>query len=128
MNIPVTPKTTHPPLGMYSHSIKVPAGAQWVVMSGQVGVDAKGKIVPGIRAQTEQTFRNLLECLKANGMRKKDLVKFTVYLTDPRFIEPYRAARKKLIGDATLPTSTLLIINGLANPDMLIEIEAWAAK
>ena len=55
-------------------------------------------------------------------------VKFTVYITDSRFIGDYRAARKKIIGDNTLPTSTLVIIDGLASPDMLVEIEAWAAK
>ena len=66
--------------------------------------------------------------LKDNGMAKKDLVKFTVFLTDPRHIEIYRAARKKVIGDATIPASTLLVVNGLASPDMLIEIEALAAK
>ena len=61
-------------------------------------------------------------------MAKKDLVKFTVFLTDPRQIDAYRQARKKVIGDATLPASTLLVIDGLASPDMLIEIEAQAAK
>ena len=35
---------------------------------------------------------------------------------------------KSAIGDATLPTSTLVVVAGLASPDMLIEIEAWAAR
>ena len=61
-------------------------------------------------------------------MRKKDLVKTTVYLTDSRFVESYRQARAKIIGDETLFTSTLVIVEGLASPDILIEIEAWAAK
>ena len=61
-------------------------------------------------------------------MGKKDLVKFTVYLTDPRHIEEYRASRKRNIGNSTVPTSTLLIVAGLAAPEMVIEIEAWAAK
>ena len=71
---------------------------------------------------------NILAILRGNGMRKGHLVKITVYLTDPRHIEAYRAARKKIIGDATRPPSTLLVIDGLASPDLLIEIEAWAAK
>ena len=93
-----------------------------------VGLDAKGKLQPGIRKQAEQVFRNILACLKDGGMAKKDLVKFTVFLTDSRHIAEYRAARKKVIGDATVPASPLLIVNGLASPDMLIEIEATAAK
>jgi len=128
MNEHVNPKKVHKPLGAYSHSVKVPRDAEWLVMAGQVGVDAKGKLQDGIRKQAEQAFRNILACLRENGMRKSDLVKFTVFLTDPRHIEGYRAARKKVIGDATLPASTLLIIVGLASPDMLIEVEATAAK
>lgn len=128
MNQYLNPKGAHKPLGAYSHGVKVPAGAEWLVMAGQVGVDAKGKLQNGIRAQAEQAFRNILAGLKEAGMRKKDLVKFTIYLTDPRHVEAYRAARKKVIGDATLPASTLLIIDGLAAPEMAIEIEAIAAR
>ena len=128
MNQLVNPKAVHKPLGAYTHSVKVPRDAEWLIMSGQVGINAKGQLADGIRKQTEQVFRNILACLRENGMRKSDLVKFTVFLTDPRHVEPYRAARKKVIGDATLPASTLLIIDGLASPDMLIEIEASAAK
>lgn len=128
MNTAMNPKTVHQPGGAYSHTVKVPANAEWLVLSGQVGVDAKGKLASGVRKQSEQVFRNILACLRANGMSKKDLVKFTVYITDSRFIADYRAARKKIIGDGALPTSTLVIIDGLASPDMLVEIEAWAAK
>ena len=128
MNEFVNPKANSKPAGAYSHSVKVPAGAEWLVIAGQVGIDGKGKLQAGARKQAEQRFRNILNCLKENGMAKKHLVKFTVFLTDPRSIEDYRAARKKVIGDATLPASTLLIVDGLASPDMLIEIEATAAK
>jgi 2-iminobutanoate/2-iminopropanoate deaminase len=116
------------PMPGYTQTVKVPAGADWLVISGQVGVDAKGKLASGVRKQADQVFRNLLACLRANGMRKKDLVKFTVYLTDSRFIGDYRASRARHIGEAVLPTSTLVIVDGLASPDMLIEIEAWAAR
>ena len=128
MNTAMNPNTVHKPGGAYSHTVKVPANAEWLVISGQVGVDAKGKLASGVRKQSEQVFRNIIACLRANAMSKKDLVKFTVYITDSRFIADYRAARRKVIGDNTLPTSTLVIIDGLASPDMLIEIEAWAAK
>lgn len=128
MNQAGNPKSVHKPGGAYSHTVRVPANAEWLVISGQVGVDAKGRIQPGIRKQAEQAFRNILACLKENGMRKKDIVKFTVFLTDSRHIPDYRAARKKVMGDAILPASTLLIVDGLASPDMLIEVEATAAR
>ena len=128
MNQTVNPKDVHKPLGAYSHSTLIPRDSKILVIAGQVGLDAKAKLQVGIRKQAEQTFRNILACLKANAMRKQDLVKFTVFLTDPRHIEPYRAARKKVIGDKVLPPSTLLIVDGLASPDLLIEIEAMAAR
>ena len=128
MNTTLNPKSVRAPSGAYSHTVKVPNNAEWLLISGQIGVDAKGQVASGIRRQADQTFKNILACLKENGMAKKDLIKFTVYLTDPRFIADYRAARKRFIGDATVPTSTLLIIDGLAAAELLIEIEAWAAK
>ncbi len=128
MNQIVNSKAAHAPLSAYSHGIKVPPNAEWLVISGQIGINAKGQLQDGIRKQAEQAFRNILACLKEGGMRKQDLVKITVFLTDPRQLDAYRAARKKIIGDAILPASTLLVIDGLASPDMLIEIEATAAK
>ncbi len=128
MNHSANPSTVHKPLGRYCHTTLVPADARWLVLSGQVGINPKGQLATGIRKQTEQTFRNILACLRAQGMRKKDLVKTTVYLTDSRFTDSYRQTRSKVIGDETLFTSTLVIVDGLASPDILIEIEAWAAK
>ena len=128
MNISSNPATVHKPLGKYCHTTLVPANAQWLVLSGQVGIDKKGKLANGIRKQTEQTLRNIVSGLRDQGMRKSDLVKTTVYLTDSRFIEDYRLARARVIGDETIFTSTLVIVDGLASPGILVEIEAWAAK
>ena len=61
-------------------------------------------------------------------MGREDLVKFQVFLTDPRFVDDYRAARRDVIGDDYRPPSTLLIVQGLATADILVEIEAFAAK
>ena len=124
----LNPKTVSKPLGAYSHSARIPANAELLMIAGQVGIDPKGKLQDGVRKQAEQAFRNIVEILKANGMQKRHLVKLNTYLTDPRDIGAYRAARKKVIGDAIVPPATLVIIDGLAAPEMLIEIEAMAAK
>ena len=128
MNKMLNPKAVRAPAGAYSHTVKVPKNAEWLLIAGQIGVDVRGQVADGIRKQADQTFRNILACLKANGLSKKHLVKFTVFLTDARYIAEYRAARKRFIGDAIVPTSTLLIVEGLAAPELQIEIEAWAAK
>jgi enamine deaminase RidA (YjgF/YER057c/UK114 family) len=61
-------------------------------------------------------------------MTKEHLVKLTIYLTDARHIEEMRAARSKVFGDDARPASTLVIVDGLASPEFLVEVEAWAAK
>ena len=127
MIISANPAAVHKPLGKYCHTTWVPASACWLVVSGQVGIDKNGQLATGIRKQAEQAFRNILACLRENRMRKSDLVKTTVYLTDSRFIDDYRLARSRIIGDAFLFTSTLVVVDGLASPEILIEIEAWAA-
>ena len=124
----VNPRANHKPMGAYFHSVKVPHDAEWRVISGQIGINAKGRLQAGPRKQAEQVFRNILTCLRENGMSKKHLVKLTTFVTDPRYIEDYRAARKKLIGDTVVPASTLLVVDGLAKPDIVIEIEGLAAK
>ena len=128
MNEFVNPKKSHNPVGAYSHSVRIPRDSDIQVIAGQVGVDAKGKLQDGIRRQSEQAFRNVIAALRANKMAKGDLVKLTIFLTDPRHIDAYRTARKKVSGDDTLPASTLVIVDGLASPDMLIEVEGMAAK
>ena len=128
MNEVSNPGSVHPPLGAYSHTAKVPAGSEWLVIAGQVGIDGGGTLASGAREQAAQAFRNIVECLAANGMGREDIVRFQVFLTDPRFIEDYRAARREVIGDEHKPPSTLLIVQGLATPDIVVEIEASAAK
>ena len=128
MNTPKNPDSVHPPLGAYSHTIKVPPGAEWLVISGQVGADASGAVAEGAKAQSVQALRNVLACLEAEGMGAADLVKITVYITDSRFVTAFREARGEVFGESVKPTSTLLVIAGLAAPELLVEVEAWAAK
>lgn len=128
MNQAKNPDNVHPPLGSYSHTIEVPPGARWLVVSGQVGIDAKGHVAKGIDAQSERALRNVLACLRAHKMNKQDLVKITTYITDARFATAFRDARRKVFGDDCTPTSTLVVIDALANPELLVEVEAWAAR
>lgn len=128
MNEAKNPDKIHPPLGAYSHTIEVPPDARWLVVSGQVGIDGKGRVAKDIAAQSERALRNVIACLRANGMNKRDLVKITTYITDSRYVTPFRDARRKVFGDECAPTSTLVIIDALAAPELLVEVEAWAAK
>jgi 2-iminobutanoate/2-iminopropanoate deaminase len=114
--------------GNYSLGTEVPPGAKLLFVSGQVGVDGKGKLQVGIEKQCTQVWKNIGQVLKSGGMGYGDIVKVTVFLTDSRFIVPYRAARDAFFPAAPYPASTLLIVQGLADPGMLVEVEVVAAK
>jgi enamine deaminase RidA (YjgF/YER057c/UK114 family) len=114
--------------GKYSLGAEVPQGARVLFVSGQVGVDSRGKLQAGIEKQCTQAWKNIGQVLKSAGMGFRDIVKVNVFLTDSRFIEPYRATRAAFIPAEPYPASTLLIVQGLADPGMLVEIEAVAAK
>lgn len=122
------PDTVHAPLGTYSHTIEVPPDSRWLVISGQLGIDNDGRVAGDIAAQSELALRNVIACLRANDMDKQDLVKTTTYVTDSRYVPPFRDARQKVFGDNCAPTSTLVIVDALAKPELLVEVEAWAAK
>ena len=114
--------------GKYSLGAEVPAGTRLFYVSGQVGVDSEGKLAVGITEQCEQVWMNIGHVLKSADMGLRDIVKATIFLTDSRFIAPYREMRDKFFKDAPYPASTLLIVAGLADPAMLVEVEVVAAK
>lgn len=113
---------------MYVHSIETPQGSRWLTIAGQLGVDSDGVTAQGFRNQAKQVHRNILECLAANDMTPTDLVKLTIYSTVRECMDDLRAARREVMGENIRPTVTLVIVAGLAAPEFLVEIEAWAAK
>ena len=114
--------------GKYSLGAEIPAGARVLHLAGQVGLDAKGKLQPTFEKQAEQAWKNIGQVLKAAGMGYKDIVKLTSFITDARYIAANRAAREQFITAEPYPASTLLVVQGLADPAMLVEIECVAAK
>jgi 2-iminobutanoate/2-iminopropanoate deaminase len=120
------PPTVAAPFSLYSHGVEAPDNARWLVISGQVGVIAEGKVLNGAKAQIEQAWRNLLNVLQAAGMGPHDLVKVTIFLVDRAHLQLLRDTRDAMLQGAA-PASTLLFVAGLASPDWLVEIEGVAA-
>ena len=108
----------------YTHVIRA---GNTVYIAGQTATDEQGQVVGkgDITAQTTQVFENLGKALAAVGADFSRLVKITVYLTDARFREAVAQVRSRYLGQ-TLPTSTLVVVAGLASPDLLVEVEAVA--
>jgi 2-iminobutanoate/2-iminopropanoate deaminase len=114
--------------GKYSLGAEVPAGARVLYVAGQVGLDSKGKLQPTFEKQAVQAWKNIGQVLKAAGMGYRDIVKITSFITDGRYLLANRAAREQFISSDPYPASTLLVVQGLADPAMLVEIEVVAAK
>jgi len=112
---------------IYHHGVEVTSFQRMLFISGQVGVGPDG--VPGkdIRQQTELAINNLYKVLAEADMDANDIVKSTIYLTDENLLGAFMEA-----GAGSLPTpppaTTLVIVKALASPDLLVEIEAIAAK
>jgi enamine deaminase RidA (YjgF/YER057c/UK114 family) len=111
----------------YSHVVTVTGPGKLIYVAGQLGRDASGAIVSGgMRAQLEQTFKNLDACLKAAGATWADVVKTNTFVTDYHAFSSCRDVRMRYFGVAT-PTSTTIQISGLAQPEAMVEIELVAA-
>lgn len=125
-NRAIYPETIHPPLGAYAHAVEVAEGAKVMFIAGQVGIDKDGNVPADFAAQAELAWRNCVAVLEHNGMRMKDVVKITHFLTDAENIPAYNEVRGKFLGEDR-PASTLLIVAGLARPELLVEVEMVAA-
>ena len=112
----------------YSHVVAITGPAKLIYIAGQLARDAEGNIVgPGdMRAQLEQTFKNLDACLKAAGASWADVVKTNTFVTDYRAFSQCSDIRMRYLGIAS-PTSTTIEIKGLAQPEAMVEIEMIAA-
>ncbi len=123
------PSAVHPPLGKYHHATVhlLGNGLKRLVMAGQVGIRPDGKLAGDLAAQIEQAYDNLLAVLASEGMGPGDLVKITYFTTDasPEALKLSREIRARKLGDAN-PSSTYLVIAGLAGPDLKVEIEGEA--
>jgi 2-iminobutanoate/2-iminopropanoate deaminase len=123
------PPAVHAPAGRYSHVTVHPLGngLKRVVLAGQVGVKPDGAIAGDLAAQIEQAWDNLLACLASEKLGPEHLVKIVYFTTvsTPEALKLSREIRARKLGDIA-PSSTFLVIAGLAGPDYKVEIEGEA--
>lgn len=113
----------------YSHLAAIGPNARLLLVAGQGGENARGKLVPDFRGQVRQAFRNLETAIAAGGGELGDIAKLTVLIVG------YDEDRLKVFGaelDRVWPTSamkpacTLIPVARLALDGMLFEVEATA--
>lgn len=124
----INPPLLPPPAG-YSQAVRV-SGGTTIYIAGQVSWDEDGNLVGStdFEAQTRQVFRNLTEALAAFDAGLSDLVKIGIYVVDhdSSKLQTIRRVRDELFGDITPPASTLLGVDGLAVPGLMIEVDGVA--
>jgi len=98
-----------------------------VYIAGMTAVNENGEVVGrgDPTTQTRQVLDNMRLALQAAGADFGNVVKLTVYITDPRFREPVGQVRSEYFSDPK-PASTLIVCAGLADSAYLVEIEAIA--
>jgi enamine deaminase RidA (YjgF/YER057c/UK114 family) len=99
-----------------------------VYIAGQVSAGPDGSVVGkgDAEAQVRQVWRNIETAVKSVGGTLQNVVKTTTYVTNIQHAAAVRQVRNELFRASNPPTSTLLVVAGLASPDYMVEIEAIA--
>jgi enamine deaminase RidA (YjgF/YER057c/UK114 family) len=116
-----------PPFSCYSHGASAQGDARWLYVSGQVGVTTDGVVPDDPEKQIELAWDNLLAVLADAGMTVKDLVKIDGFITRPDLVPFYRKERERRFAGHAAAT-TMVIVAWLAKPNLLVEIQAVAAR
>jgi 2-iminobutanoate/2-iminopropanoate deaminase len=113
---------------IYHHYIRVDDPRTFIFLSGQLARDADGNLVGAgdMAEQTRQCIRNMRTVLESAGGTLDDIVSIVVYTTDMREFKRIVDARMEFFVDK-LPTSTIVEVNHLADPGLMIEFQAIAA-
>ena len=122
INAPDAPSTP----GTYAQAMAVTDVSEWLVISGQIGADVDGQVPESFDAQAKLIWSNIDAQLRAAGMSRDNLIKVTIYLSDRKYIDGYRAARDAYLDGRQVALTC--IIAGIFDEGWLMEIEALAGR
>lgn len=109
--------------------ITVGQGSRFVTISGQVGWNEHGEIVGkgDLKTQMIKSLQNLDAAIQAADGTLDDIVSLRIYIVQSVMSES-AAVREGLqqFFPNNPPTATWIGVQGLANADFLVEIEAFA--
>ena len=109
----------------YSHVVTIPPGRlAWT--AGQVPMTPEREVPAGWEAQTRLAFENTGRALRAAGADWSNVVKLTIYVTALSEVATIRSVRDEFVNTTAPPTSSLVQVASLFDPNVLIEVEAVA--
>ena len=125
----INPKTIMAPANnAYVHGVMVPAGADVLYISGQIGADAEGNVPSDAVRQAENAWSNVMAIVREAGMDATNIVKLTEFIVDEAAFAPYAAARNRDLDENHRVAATAVYVPRLVKVEWKIEIEAVAAK
>jgi enamine deaminase RidA (YjgF/YER057c/UK114 family) len=116
------------------HHVAVATGSRHVVVSGQIARTADGSpVAPGdLAGQVARALRNTHAGLQSAGAGFADVVRLTFYVTgwEPSRIAAFMAGVESVAQELGLPMpmppASLIGVDFLFEPDVLVEVEATA--
>ena len=111
----------------FAQAWKVDDPRSLIFVSGQASISKEGAVLheQDFISQVRQAFSNLEEVLIKAGATRDDIVKMGIFLTDRDNFSIYKEIHGEFFSGKK-PADTVLIVNSLALPELLVEIEAIA--
>ncbi|CAM4226801.1 L-PSP family endoribonuclease [Bacillus manliponensis] len=121
------PENVSPPIAQYHHLTVIPRDAELIVLSGQVGNDKHGVLPKDIESQFVNALKNIKAILESEHVTTDNIFKINFWLTE-KIDRTFFVEKWNEFHGGNPPATTYAYVAGLANPDIKIEVEAWAAK
>ncbi len=110
----------------YSRAVAVGAGC-WVSGTTDAGPDGRSRHPGDAGAQARAAIDTIERALVEAGFSLADVVRTRMFVTDPLGIPAVLAAHGERFA-AIRPAATIVVVAGLIEPTLLVEIEAEARR
>ncbi|WP_329278224.1 RidA family protein [Streptomyces sp. NBC_01451] len=109
----------------YSRAVELPNGL--VLVSGCTSI-VDGEIAGGgPYEQAVNAFKVAFAALEQLGLGRDDVVRTRMYITHARDVDDVGRAHKELF-DSVRPAASMIIVAGLVDPSLVVEVEVEAFR